>query len=181
MKMKLATHIFKQRKHLLLTISNQHLLSMRIRGTYVVSRVIWDVKTEVCIIEHARDADQSCTPSWHDGDVLPSILAVLALTVLGVVEIGDGFPQRLNARGGAVLPAVDGDVEGGGAVEAALDIVVHLGGALAQVGPLAGVIAESELVGAFGAPDHSRGRTRRIEAGVGTVAFVRFTEQTVDP
>ena len=64
---------------------------------------------------------------------------------------------------------------------ASRDIVAtHLGGALAQVGPLVGLLEEAELRGPLGAPDDTGRAARSVETGMGQVALVRRAELTVD-
>jgi len=45
-----------------------------------------------------------------------------------VVQVSHGLAERLDASRRAILSARHGDVNGGGALEAALDLIVNLGG-----------------------------------------------------
>jgi hypothetical protein len=94
--------------------------------------------------------------------------------------VGDGLTQGLDAGRGAVLTRGRRDVNGAGAVEAALDVVLDLGGALAQVGPLLGLLEEAILAGALGTPDDTGRGSGRVETGVGEMALVGGTELAVD-
>lgn len=116
-----------------------------------------------------------------------------------VVQAGDGLSQGLDAGGGAVLAAGSADVEGRGAVEAALDVILNLGGALclpgsalhedsqftrdrheahtAEVGPLVLLLKEAKLSGALGAPHHARRRSGGVEAGMGEMAVEGMVSQ----
>jgi hypothetical protein len=100
--------------------------------------------------------------------------------VVLVVEAGDGGAQRFDAGRGRVLAAVDGDLDLSRPQEAALDLVLDLGCALAQVGPLLRVVEVAALVGAFGGPDDAGRRARRVQAGVRLVALVALAELQVD-
>lgn len=94
--------------------------------------------------------------------------------------MSDGLAQGLDAGGGAVLSGGDGDVDGGGPGEAAGDVILDLGGALAQVGPGLGLLEEAVLGGALGAPDDAGGGAAGVEAGMGLVALVGVAELAVD-
>lgn len=87
----------------------------------------------------------------------------------GVVEVGNGLPQGLDAGSGAVLATGDGDVDGLGALEAARDVVLDLRGTLAKVGPGLGLVEVAILDGTLGAPDDTGRGTRGVETGVGHV------------
>lgn len=58
-------------------------------------------------------------------------------------------------------------------MEAALDIVVDLGRTLAQVCPFFRVVEKAMLVGAFGGPDHARGCSTWVQAGMRSVSFIQ--------
>lgn len=97
-----------------------------------------------------------------------------------VVELGDGLSQGLDAGRGTVLARRYAEVDGLWSLEAAGNVVLDLGSALAQVGPRLGLIQEAVLAGALSAPDDTGGRSASVEAGVGHVAFVRIAELSVD-
>jgi hypothetical protein len=157
-------------------------------GTYVleetqhlvVRRVVGQEEGQVGAAEDGGDTDQTGTATGNDGDVLPGVQAVLALAVHLVVEVGDSLAQGLDAGGGAVLAGGHGHVDGFGPPEAAGNVVLDLGGALAQVGPGIGFLKEAILGGALGAPDDAGGGAAGVEAGVGHVALVGIAELAVD-
>ena len=59
---------------------------------FVVSGVIGHKKSKIRVIYHGCDAYQSGSPSRHNADVFPSILALFSLTVVGVVQICNRHP-----------------------------------------------------------------------------------------
>lgn len=97
-----------------------------------------------------------------------------------VVQVGDGLAERADTGGGAVLAAGHGNVERLRALEAAFDIVFDLGGTLAQVGPLLGLLEEAKLGSTLRAPDDTSGSARGVKAGVGQVALVCGAELAMD-
>lgn len=97
-----------------------------------------------------------------------------------IVELGDSLPKGSDAGRGAVLAAGHGDVDGLGTLEAAGDVVLDLGRALAQVGPGVRVLEEAVLGGALGAPDDAGGGSAGVETGMGHVALVGVAELAVN-
>ncbi len=89
--------------------------------------IIRDKKPDIGVIQHRSNPDQAGTASRNNGDVLPGVLAGLALAVHLVVQVRHRLAQRLDAGRGAVLAAGLADVDGRRAREAALDVVVDLG------------------------------------------------------
>ncbi|KAL1998542.1 hypothetical protein VTN02DRAFT_6000 [Thermoascus thermophilus] len=144
-----------------------------------VGGVVRDGEAQVRVAQDGGDADQAGAAAGHDADVLPGVLALLALAVVLVVEAGDGGAQRLDAGRGAVLAGGGGDGDGAGAGEAAGDVVVGVGRALAQVGPLVRVLEVSVFAGTLRTPDDARRGARGVEAGMGTVALVGVAELPV--
>lgn len=102
------THVPEQRQHL------------------VVGGVIWDEETQVGLVENRGDPDQASTTSRDDSHVLPGVLASLALAMMLVVHSGDGLAEGLDACGRGILSAGDGNVDMGGPLKAALDVVLDL-------------------------------------------------------
>lgn len=78
---------------------------------------------QIGIVEHGSDADQASTTAWHDGNILPRVLTLLALAMMFVVEPRHGRAQRLDARDGTILPGGFGDVNGFRSIEASFDAV----------------------------------------------------------
>lgn len=97
-----------------------------------------------------------------------------------VVHACDGGTEGLDTGRRAVLSERDGHVDGGGALEASLDIVLDLRSALAQVGPLLGLLEEAKLGRSLRAPDDAGGGAGGVQAGVGKVAGIGSAELTVD-
>lgn len=157
-----STYIAKQREH------------------FIVSRIIRNEETQVCIVQHGGNADQASSPSGHNGYILPRIFALLALAVMYIVEIGHRHPQWLDTCRWAIFSATHGNVNLRGAMEAALDLIVDLGGSLAQVRPFVGLVGEAILDRPLGTPHHAGRGSGGIESGVGAVAFVSTTELTMD-
>lgn len=97
-----------------------------------------------------------------------------------IVQLGNSLAQRLDTGGRTILSRSDRYVDARRAGEAASNVILNLGRALAQVGPGVGVLEEAVLGGALGAPDYTGGGAAGVEAGVRLVAFVRVAELTVD-
>lgn len=104
----MQTHVSEQRQHL------------------VVGRVVRDEEAQVRLVQDGGDSDQAGTAAGDDGNILPCVLAGLALAVVLVVHLGDGLAEGLDAGGRRVLPAGDADVEVGGPWEASLDLIFDL-------------------------------------------------------
>ena len=96
-----------------------------------------------------------------------------------VVQIGNGFSQRLDTCSRSVLSPSHGDIDRLRAVEATLDIIVDFGSSLAQIGPLIGTVAEAVLIGTLGAPDYTGRSTGRVKTSVWAVTFMSIAKLTV--
>ena len=156
-----STHVLEETKH------------------FVVCRVIGQEETEVRVTQDGCDSDETSTTTGNNSNVLPGVLAVLALTMHLIVELGNSFSQGLDTGGGTVLSAGHGDVDGGRAGEAAFNLIFNLGSTLAKVGPLLGLLEEAILGGTLSAPNDTGRGTAGIETSVGLVAFVGVTELTM--
>ena len=88
--------------------------------------VVGNEESDIGVVQDSGDADQAGAAARHDGDVLPRVLARLALAMHLVVEAGDSLPQRLDARGRAVLATGGGDVNGARPRETPLDVILDL-------------------------------------------------------
>lgn len=102
------THIPEQRQHL------------------VVGGIIWDEETQVGLVENRGNPDQTGTASRDNSHVLPRVLAGLPLAMMLVVHLGDGLAKGLDASGRGIFSAGDGNVDMGGPLEAAFDVVLDL-------------------------------------------------------
>lgn len=102
------THVPEQRQHL------------------IVGGVIRDEETQVGLVENRGDPDQAGTTSRDDSNVLPRVLARLALAMMLVVHLGDGLAEGLDASGRGIFSAGNGNVDVSGPLEAALDVVLDL-------------------------------------------------------
>lgn len=146
----------------------------------VVGRVVGQEETQIRVAQHGSDANQASSATGDDGHILPRVQAVLALAMHLVVQLGDGLSQGPDAGRGAVFSGGDGYVDRLGPLEAPRNIILDLGGALAQVGPGVGLLEEAILGGAFGAPDDAGRGAARVEAGVRQVALVGVSELAMD-
>lgn len=146
----------------------------------VVGSIVWDEEAQIGIVQHGSNSDQARPPTRYDGDILPGVLALLSLAMFMVVQVGDGFPQRLDTGSGSILSSCHGDIDSLWAMEAAFDVIVDFGGSLAQIGPLVGTIAKAVLVGTLCTPDNTGGGTGGIQTSMGTMAFVGVAELAVD-
>ena len=63
------------------------------------------------------------------------LLARLALTMMGIIQICNGFSQRLDPSCRTVFPAGKSDIDRLRSFKAAFDIVANLWGALTEVCP----------------------------------------------
>lgn len=129
------THVPEQRQHL------------------VVGGVIRDEEAQVGLVEDGSDPDQPGTATRDDSDVLPRVLASLSLAVVLVVHLGDGLAEGLDASGRGILSAGDGNVDMGGPLEAAFDVVLDL----ATLREFVSVLACRSVL--FGRGDVPAGRT----------------------
>ncbi len=89
--------------------------------------IVRNKKAHVGIVQHGSNTDQSGAATRHNGDVLPRVLARLALTVHLVVQMGNRLAKRLDTSGGAILATVETDVDGLGSGEASFNFVFDLG------------------------------------------------------
>lgn len=48
------------------------------------------------------NSDETSSAARNDADILPSVLTLLAYTVMAVVEVGHSLSQRLNTGSGAL-------------------------------------------------------------------------------
>jgi hypothetical protein len=161
-------------------------------------RIIWDEEAKIGIAQHRGDTDKTGAATRDNADVLPGVLAGLALAMVLVVEVGHGMTERLDAGGWAVLTSGHGDIDGVGTLEAALDVfetvladmlcqfrgrLIHtifdLRSTLAQVGPALGIVEVAMLVGTLGGPHYTSGSTGRVEPSVRLVAFMSLAELLV--
>ena len=86
-----TTHVLEQRQHL------------RVR------RVIGNGERQVRVTQDRSNTDQTRTTTRHNADILPGVLALLALTVVVIVQTSNGRAQRLDTGGRTVLPSSGGD------------------------------------------------------------------------
>jgi hypothetical protein len=54
-----------------------------------VCRVIRDEEAQISIAEYGGNSDQTCTSTWDNADILPSVFASLVLAVMLIVEVRD--------------------------------------------------------------------------------------------
>jgi hypothetical protein len=152
------THVLEQRQHL------------RIR------RVIGDREGKIRIAQNSSNSDQTCSSTRNNANILPSVLTLLPLAIMLIVQTCNGSTQRLDTGGRAVLPSSGGDRDRCRTGEAALDLVISLGGALAEIGPAGGILGVAVLGGSLCAPDYTGRGTGSIETGMGTVSLVGGSE-----
>lgn len=96
-----------------------------------------------------------------------------------IVQLSHRLSQRLDTSRGPILAAMARNIHLLGPLEAALDLVVDLGRALAQVRPRIWVVEVAVLVGALRCPYHARRGTRGVETGMRLVTF-DVTELAMD-
>ena len=68
----------------------------------------------------------SRSATWHDADILCAVLNLVPLPELAIVVIRNGLAQRLDAGSRAIFSAGYVNVDGLGALETALDVVLNL-------------------------------------------------------
>jgi hypothetical protein len=131
------------------------------------------------LTQHGRNSDKPSTSTRNNANVLPGVFALLALSVVSVVEVGNGVSERLDSGSRAILTTSHGDINVSRAIKAALDVVVDFRGSLTQVCPRMGILEVAMFVGLLGGPDDTGTRTGRVETGVGLVTFVGSAELPV--
>jgi hypothetical protein len=82
------TYIFEETQHL------------------IVCSVIGNEKSEVRIIQNCSHSDETRTSSRDDADILPCVLALFALTMVDIVEVGNRLTEGLNTSGGTCEPSM---------------------------------------------------------------------------
>lgn len=97
-----------------------------------------------------------------------------------VVQVRNSLTKRTDAGGGTVLAARDGDIQRLRPLETPLDIILNFRSALAQIGPLIGLLQEAELGSTLRAPNDTCRSTCGIEAGMRQMAFVGGAELAMD-
>lgn len=137
-------------------------------------------ESQIRISQYSGNSDQSCSTTRHNADILPCIFAWLSLSVVFVVQVCNGFPERFDASGGTILSRSTADFDCLWPLEASVDLVVDLWSSLAQVGPAGRVFKVAMLVGSLGGPHNTGGSTSRIKTSVSAVAFVRVAELAVN-
>ena len=112
----------------------------------------------------------------NDGDILPRVLTGLILSMMCIVQIGDGRAQRFYASGWTVLSSIHGNVNLLRPLKASYDIIVDLWSSLTQVCPSCGIIGETMLICSFRAPDYSSRGAGRIQASMWLMSLVGIAE-----
>ena len=92
----------------------------------IVGRVIGNEEAQIGIVQDSRNADEPRSAARDDGDVLPRVLAVFALTMVFVVQVGDGGSQWLYTCRRTILSASHRHVDGLGAFKASFNVIVDL-------------------------------------------------------
>ena len=113
---------------------------------FALSCMIAPIRTEVGVVQHGCDANETSSTTGHNSHVLPRVLAVFALAVVRIVQIGDCHAKWLDTSRGAVFTTIHRNVERVRTLKTAFDIIVDFGSPLAQVGPLVGSIGEAMLL-----------------------------------
>lgn len=169
------------------------------RQHFVICSVVGDEETQVSLVQDGGDTDQASTATGHDGHVLPRILGRLALSVVGIVHLGDSLTQRLDTSGRGIFSGSHCDIDVCGPLEAAFDVILdlgswtdesalvsamslvvtresfcyaYLGSSLSKVRPLVRLVEEAKLAGSLGAPDHAGGGTGGVKTSVGKMTSV---------
>ena len=146
----------------------------------IISSIVRNEETQISIIQDSSDTDETSSAARDDSNILPGILAVFALTMMYVVQIGDGSSQWLDTCSWTILSASHRHINSLGAFKAALDIIVDFRSTLAEIGPLCRVILEAMLGGSLGTPNHARTGTAGVEAGMGSMSFMSIAKLAVD-
>jgi len=93
-----------------------------------------------------------------------------------VVETCNRGAKWLDTGGRTVLSSSGGDRNALGAGETPLDLIVGLGGTLAEIGPFGGILCVAVFRGTLCAPDYTGRGTGGVKAGMRAVAFVGSSE-----
>jgi hypothetical protein len=154
----------------------------------VVRGVVGDEEANIRIAQHGSDSDETSSSARHNADILPRVLTVFALAVVVVVEVRNGFSQRLDSCRRPIFAAAHRDWDGSWSREGPFDLIVDFGRALTEIGPLVGSVEEAMFSSLLGTPvllsiacirrgrallpDHPGTRTVRVESGMGFVSCV---------
>jgi hypothetical protein len=145
----------------------------------IVRGVIRDEESKVSVSEHGSDTDETRAATRDNADVLPGVLACLALAVVLVVKVGNGISERLDTCCRAILTSRHGDVDVSRTIEATFDVIVDLRCSLAQVGPRRGILKVTMFVSTLSGPDYASTGARGIETSMGFVTFMGSAELPV--
>jgi hypothetical protein len=91
-----------------------------------LTSVVGDEEADIGVVQDGGDTDQTRTASGNDSHVLPRILAILALSMVLVIEVGDGLSKRFDTGYRAIFSAGNTDIDGLRALEAPLDVILYL-------------------------------------------------------
>lgn len=127
------------------------------REHFIVRGIIRDEETQVGIVQHCGDPDQTSPPSRDDGHILPCVLTRFALTMMCIVEIGNGYAQRLDPCRRAIFSATEGNINLLGAIEAPFNLIIHFGSPLTEVGPFGGIFGKAIFYRPLRTPHHTGG------------------------
>ena len=115
---------------------------------FIVGSVVRNEESQVSIAQHGRYPNETSSATWNDTDILPGVFALLVLTMVLIIEIGNGRSEgfdtcsrslRINQRRYGchslsdrthVFTTSHAHVDGMRTFEAALDIIVDFGRAL---------------------------------------------------
>ena len=67
--------------------------------------------TQIRIVQDGSDANQARPSSRDNSNILPGVLARLALSMMGIIQIGNGHSQRLNPRRWSIFTTAEGDID----------------------------------------------------------------------
>lgn len=68
----------------------------------IVGSVVGNEEAEIGVSKHGSNSDKAGSAARHDADVLPSVLACFALTVVLIVKRGNSLSQWLDTGSGAL-------------------------------------------------------------------------------
>jgi len=115
--------------------------------------------TQVGIVQDSGNANQASPSTRDNSNILPRILALLSLSVMGIVQVGDGNPQWLDPGSWSILSTGHRHINLLGTLKAAFNVIIYFRSPLAKVGPIIRSIGKAMFDCSLSAPDDAGTRS----------------------
>ena len=142
--------------------------------------IVWDKESQVGVSKDRCYADETSSTTWDNANVLPSVLALLALAVVLIVQVSHSLSELLCASSRCIFTSGDADIDSVGLGEGMRNLILDFWSTLSEIRPCLWIIGKPALVRSLSAPDHPSGGSGRIETCMWSVTLVSITELTVD-